>query len=46
MNVASELLLRRKVSIKQLKTFVLDLPRDSRLREIILAENDELEVSV
>jgi len=32
------------VKIKRLRAFVFGLPRNSRLKEIILSEDDELEV--
>ena len=38
------LVLRRKVNIRGLKAFVLKLPKNSRLRDLILAEDDEIDV--
>ena len=34
----------QRVSLKNLKNFVLELPKKSQLREIILTEADEIEV--
>lgn len=40
----SRSVLKLKVSIKDLKTFALTLPKGSHLRDLILSEDDELGV--
>ena len=40
-----ELASKRKVNIDRLKAFSLELPRNSHLREIILAEKNDMDVN-
>ena len=40
----NESVLKHKVNIKGVKAFALDLPKNSRLRDLILSENDEMDV--
>lgn len=43
--ISERSVLRSKVNIKGLKAFALGLPTDSRLRDLILTEDDELDVN-